>query len=52
MGDTQLTPRLYPLFLKSARVAFGVFAVLCAAGVFASLRRGDVRLRPRGTAAA
>jgi nitrate/nitrite transporter NarK len=52
MGDTQLTPRLYPLFLKSARVAFGVFAVLCAAGVSASLRRGDVRLRPRRTAAA
>jgi hypothetical protein len=43
MGDRHLRPPLYPLFLKSARVAFGIFAVVCAAGVFASLRRGDVR---------
>lgn len=43
MGDTHLTAPLYPLFVKSARIAFGVFAVLCAAGVFASLRRGNVR---------
>jgi EmrB/QacA subfamily drug resistance transporter len=43
VGHAQLTPTLYPLFLKSARVAFGVFAVLCTAGVFASLRRGNVR---------
>jgi MFS family permease len=43
MGDAQLTPELSPLFLKSTRVAFGVFAVLCAAGVVASLKRGNVR---------
>lgn len=43
MGDAPLTPPLYPLFLKSARVAFGVFAVLCVVGVVASLRRGNVR---------
>ncbi len=42
MGDAQLTPARYPLFLKSARTAFGVFAVLCAAGIVASLKRGDV----------
>jgi EmrB/QacA subfamily drug resistance transporter len=43
MGDTHLTSPLSPLFLRSARVAFGAFAVLCTAGVFASLRRGDLR---------
>lgn len=42
-GDAQLTPPPYPLFLTSARVAFGIFAALCTAGVFASLRRGNVR---------
>jgi MFS family permease len=43
MGDAQLTPELSSLFLKSTRVAFGVSAVLCAAGVVASLKRGNVR---------
>lgn len=43
VGDAQLAPPLYPFFLKSARIAFRVFAVLCTTGVFASLRRGNVR---------
>ncbi len=43
LGDAHLTPTRYPLFLKAARVAFGVFAALCTAGIFASLRRGNVR---------
>jgi EmrB/QacA subfamily drug resistance transporter len=42
MGRTQITPALYPLFIRSARIAFVLFTVLCLAGVFASLR-GDRR---------
>lgn len=43
IGRVKITPEHYPLFLKSARVAFGVFAVLCFAGIFSSLARGKVR---------
>jgi EmrB/QacA subfamily drug resistance transporter len=43
VGDAPLTPALYPFFLTSARLAFGIFAVLCTLGVLASLRRGNVR---------
>lgn len=42
MGRTQITPALYPLFLRSAQVAFLIFAVLCVGGVFASLARGNI----------
>jgi EmrB/QacA subfamily drug resistance transporter len=41
MGRAPVTPSAYPLFLRSARAAFVFFAVLCAAGVFASLARGN-----------
>jgi EmrB/QacA subfamily drug resistance transporter len=37
MGQVQITPPLYPLFLKSAHAGFIIFAVLCFGGVFASL---------------
>jgi hypothetical protein len=40
MGEASITP---PLFIRSARIAFVLFAILCTAGVFASLKRGDVR---------
>jgi EmrB/QacA subfamily drug resistance transporter len=40
MGEGSITP---PLLLRSARIAFVLFAILCTAGVFASLKRGDVR---------
>ena len=43
MGDAPLTPALSARFLQSARIAFGVFGILCTAGVVASLKRGDVR---------
>jgi EmrB/QacA subfamily drug resistance transporter len=42
IGHAQITPDSYPLFLKSMRSAFIFFAVLCTAGVFASLARGKV----------
>ena len=41
MGRSPVTPSVYPLFLRSARVAFVFFAALCVAGVFASLARGN-----------
>jgi EmrB/QacA subfamily drug resistance transporter len=41
MGRAPITPALYPLFLRSAHAAFIFFAVLCVAGVFASLARGN-----------
>jgi MFS family permease len=43
IGRVQITPEHYPLFLKSAKVAFVVFAALCFGGIFASLARGKVR---------
>jgi EmrB/QacA subfamily drug resistance transporter len=43
IGRVQITPEYYDLFLKSAKVAFVVFACLCFGGVFASLARGKVQ---------
>jgi len=42
-GRVQITPEYYPLFLRSVKIAFIIFAVLCFVGVFASLARGKVR---------
>ncbi len=39
MGQVQITPEFYPLFLKSAHTGFIIFAVMCFLGVFASLAR-------------
>ena len=44
IGQVQITPEQYPLFLKSMRTDFIILPVLSLAGVFASLARG--RLRP------
>ena len=43
MGRVEITPQYYPDFLTSTRLAFAIFAVLCLAGIFASLSRGKVR---------
>jgi len=45
IGKVQITPEYYPLFLKSAKTAFAIFAALCFGGIFASLARGKVRER-------
>jgi len=44
IGGTQITPEYYPLFLRSAQTAFIIFAILCFAGIFASLARGNASL--------
>jgi len=40
IGRVQITAEYYPAFLKSIRVAFIVFSLLCFGGTFASLVRG------------
>lgn len=43
IGRVEITPKYYPVFVKSVRAGFIVFVILCLAGVFASLARGRVR---------
>jgi MFS family permease len=43
IGPVQITPEVYPDFLKAMRTAFILFSALCFAGIFASLARGNVR---------
>jgi MFS family permease len=43
VGHVELAPANYPLLVQGTRVAFVAFAALCAAGVLASLSRGDVQ---------
>jgi EmrB/QacA subfamily drug resistance transporter len=43
IGRVQITPEYYPFFQQSMRTCFIIFAVLCFAGIFASLARGKVR---------
>jgi MFS family permease len=43
IGRVQITPEYYPLFLKSMKTSFIIFAVLCFGGIFASLARGKIR---------
>ena len=48
VGHVEIVPASYPLLVQSTKAAFVVFAVLCAAGVFASLTRGDVQAEAVG----
>jgi EmrB/QacA subfamily drug resistance transporter len=43
IGRTQITPPYYPFFLKSLKMIFSIFTILCLAGIFASLSRGRMR---------
>ncbi|KUK28426.1 MAG: Putative transport protein, partial [Thermococcus sp. 40_45] len=43
MGNVQITPQYYPIFLTSMKTVFIIFALLCFGGIFASLARGKVR---------
>jgi len=43
VGNVQIAPENYSLFLGSEKVAFIVFAALCFVGIFASLVRGKIR---------
>jgi len=46
VGAARLDPRAVPALVHAQRAAFGVFAVLCVAGVLASLARGRVHESP------
>jgi EmrB/QacA subfamily drug resistance transporter len=43
IGKVQITPEYHTIFLKVMRIAFTISAVLCFAGVFASVARGKTR---------
>ena len=40
IGRVQITPDVYPLFLKSMKMVFTISTMLCFAGIFASISRG------------
>ena len=40
IGKVQITPLYYTLFLKTMKIAFSISAILCFAGIFASIARG------------
>ncbi|MFC1928490.1 MFS transporter [Chloroflexota bacterium] len=42
IGRIEITPEYYPLFVRSMKTAFTIFAVLCFGGIFASLARGKM----------
>jgi MFS family permease len=43
IGRVEITPEHYLLFLQSMKISFIIFAILCFAGIFASLARGKIR---------
>ena len=43
IGEVQIAPEYYPVFLRCMKLAFTFFAVLCFGGIFASLVSGNVR---------
>jgi len=43
IGPVPITPQVHAPFLQSISIAFGIFAILCLGGVFASLARGRLR---------
>ncbi|MEJ2156186.1 MAG: hypothetical protein P8X96_12670 [Desulfobacteraceae bacterium] len=43
IGREQISPANYAQFLKSTKVSFTIFAVLCAIAIFFSMSRGERR---------
>ncbi|TAL38855.1 MAG: MFS transporter [Spirochaetes bacterium] len=43
VGHAKIGPENHPQFLQSMKLAFGIFAVMCGAGIYASLARGKIR---------
>ena len=43
IGRVAITPPYYDLLLKSSKIIFSIFVVLCVGGIFASLKRGKLR---------
>lgn len=47
VGRSAIGPDNIPMLLQAMRVCFGIYIVLCFAGIFASLSRGKVRGNPQ-----
>jgi EmrB/QacA subfamily drug resistance transporter len=43
IGRVEIIPKYYPLFLRSVKLAFIIFSILCFVGIFVSLSRGKIR---------
>jgi hypothetical protein len=43
IGRVAIVPQYHGLLLKSTKIIFGIFTVLCSAGILASLARGKLR---------
>jgi MFS family permease len=43
VGNVQITPQVFPVFLKSIRITFLVMTVLCVIGICASLARNKLK---------
>jgi len=43
IGKVSITPKLYPLFLRSVKIALVINGTLCFIGIFLSLARGKVQ---------
>jgi MFS family permease len=43
IGKVEITPPYYDAFLQSAKITLIIFTVLCFAGIFISLARGNIR---------
>ena len=43
IGRAEIIPQVYPALIKSIKIAFIIFSGLCAAGIFFSLSRGELR---------
>lgn len=48
-GNVRLSPEYAELLVKSTRTSFGLFALLCIGGIFASLARGNVGSEAKGS---
>jgi hypothetical protein len=48
VGQVQITPERYPEFLHAFRLGLIVFALLCAAGLVASMSRGALHASAPG----
>lgn len=43
IGNAQIAPENYPLLLRSVKLGFAIFSILCSLGIYFSLARGAVR---------
>lgn len=51
IGNVRITPELYSLFLRSAKIALGINGTLCFIGIFFSLARGKIQRQGMDSAA-